>query len=45
MCPEPRRRQVMLTEEGPVLVHGPVEVVLADGRRVSPDRAVSALCT
>jgi CDGSH-type Zn-finger protein len=39
------RRQVMLTEEGPVLVHGPIEVVLPDGRIVSSDRAVSALCT
>jgi CDGSH-type Zn-finger protein len=28
-----------------VLVHGPIEVVLADGRTVSSDRAVTALCT
>jgi CDGSH-type Zn-finger protein len=35
----------MLTEEGPVLVHGPIEVVLTDGRRVISDRTVTALCT
>ena len=45
MCPEPLRRRVMLTEEGPVLVHGPIEIVLPDGRTVSSDRAVTALCT
>ncbi|HET9254735.1 MAG TPA: CDGSH iron-sulfur domain-containing protein [Pseudonocardiaceae bacterium] len=43
MCPEPWRRRVSLTEEGPGLVQGPSEVVLPDGR--SSDRAVSALCT
>jgi CDGSH-type Zn-finger protein len=42
---EPVRRQVTVTEEGPVLVHGPIEVTLDDGRRVISDRAVSALCT
>ncbi len=45
MPPEPVRRQVILTDEGPVLVPGPVEVVLADGRKVTSDRAVTALCT
>jgi release factor glutamine methyltransferase len=45
MCPEPLQRRVMVTKEGPVLVHGPIEVVLPDGRSVSSDRAVSALCT
>jgi hypothetical protein len=44
VCTEPLRRRVMLTEEGPVLVHGPIEVVLTDGRRMSSDRAVTALC-
>jgi CDGSH-type Zn-finger protein len=34
-----------MTDDGPVLVHGPVEVVLPDGRRVRSDRAVTALCT
>jgi CDGSH-type Zn-finger protein len=42
--PEPVRRRVTLTDEGPVLVHGPVEVILADGRKVTSDRAVTALC-
>ncbi|MGH3721289.1 MAG: CDGSH iron-sulfur domain-containing protein [Pseudonocardiaceae bacterium] len=44
MSHDPLRRQVTLTDDGPVLVHGPVEVVLADGRRVTSDRAVTALC-
>jgi CDGSH-type Zn-finger protein len=39
------RRHVTVTDEGPVLVHGPVEIVLTDGRRVISDRAVTALCT
>ncbi len=45
MPAEPVRRQVTVTEEGPVLVHGPIEVTLDDGRRVTSDRAVTALCT
>ncbi|MGB6163118.1 MAG: CDGSH iron-sulfur domain-containing protein [Pseudonocardiaceae bacterium] len=45
MTPEPVRRRVILTEEGPVLIHGPLEVILADGRKVTSDRAVTALCT
>ena len=44
MDAERNRRRVMVTEEGPVLVHGPIDVVLPDGRTVSCDRAVSALC-
>lgn len=40
-----RAREVVLTDEGPLLVSGPVEVVLPDGRRVRSDRPVSALCT
>lgn len=39
-----RPREVVLTDEGPLLVSGPVEVVLPDGRRVRSDRPVSALC-
>jgi CDGSH-type Zn-finger protein len=35
----------VLTEDGPVLVPGPVEVVLPDGRRVRSERPVTALCT
>jgi CDGSH-type Zn-finger protein len=37
--------QVLLTGEGPMLVSGPVEIVLPDGRRVRSDRPVTALCT
>jgi CDGSH-type Zn-finger protein len=37
--------EMVLTDEGPLLVSGPVEVVLPDGRRVRSDRPVSALCT
>lgn len=37
-------RQVIVTEDGPVLVSGPVEVVLPDGTRVRSDRPVTALC-
>jgi CDGSH-type Zn-finger protein len=35
----------VLTDEGPLLVSGPVDVVLPDGRRVRSERPVSALCT
>ncbi|MGC1731316.1 MAG: CDGSH iron-sulfur domain-containing protein [Pseudonocardiaceae bacterium] len=45
MPAEPVRRQVTLTDDGPVLVHGPIEVTLDDGQRVTSDRAVTALCT
>lgn len=38
-------REIVQTEEGPLLVSGPIEVVLPDGRRVRSDRPVSALCT
>lgn len=38
------RRRVVPTEDGPLLLCGPVEVVLPDGRRVSSDRPVTALC-
>lgn len=36
---------VLLTDDGPLLVAGPVEVVLPDGRRVRSERPVTALCT
>lgn len=45
MAAEQSRRRVIVTEEGPVLVHGSIEVVLPDGQTVRSDRAVSALCT
>ncbi len=37
-------RQVVVTGDGPVLLTGPVEIVLPDGRRVRSDRPVTALC-
>jgi CDGSH-type Zn-finger protein len=37
-------REVVVTADGPVLVTGPVEVVLPDGSRVRSDRPVTALC-
>jgi CDGSH-type Zn-finger protein len=37
--------EVVLTDEGPLLVPGPVDVVLPDGRRVRSERPVTALCT
>lgn len=37
-------RRVVLTDDGPVLVEGPVEVTLPDGRLVTSDRPVVALC-
>ena len=33
-----------MTEDGPVLVTGPVEVEMPDGSVVRSDRAVTALC-
>jgi CDGSH-type Zn-finger protein len=38
-------RRVLVTDEGPVLVSGPVEIELPDGSVVRSDRAVTALCT
>lgn len=42
---EATRRRVTLTGEGPVLLSGPVELVLPDGQRVISHRPVTALCT
>ncbi|MFF9036641.1 CDGSH iron-sulfur domain-containing protein [Streptomyces sp. NPDC014892] len=39
------RRRVALQRPGPLLVEGPVEVVLEDGTTVSSDRFCVALCT
>ncbi|MBA3524764.1 MAG: CDGSH iron-sulfur domain-containing protein [Geodermatophilaceae bacterium] len=36
--------RVTITGDGPILIRGPVEIELADGRRVSSRRAVTALC-
>ena len=35
---------MVVTADGPVLVSGPVEIVLPDGSRVRSDRPVTALC-
>jgi len=35
---------VRITDDGPVLLEGPVEVELPDGRRVVSSRPVTALC-
>lgn len=37
--------RVVVDPEGPILIEGPVEVVLDDGRTVVSDRFVVALCT
>ncbi len=37
-------RRVVLTREGPLLMEGPVEIVLDDGTIVCSDRPVVALC-
>lgn len=37
-------RRVIVDPEGPVLVEGPVEVVLEDGTTVRSDRVVVAVC-
>ncbi|UYQ60336.1 CDGSH iron-sulfur domain-containing protein [Streptomyces peucetius] len=42
-APAPCR--VTVTKEGPMLVEGPVEVVLDDGTTVRSDRFAVALCT
>ncbi|MDG9701260.1 CDGSH iron-sulfur domain-containing protein [Streptomyces sp. DH37] len=47
--PEPAEgrsaRRVVIDPEGPVLVEGPVEVDLPDGRTARSDRFTVALCT
>ncbi|MGI8627279.1 MAG: CDGSH iron-sulfur domain-containing protein, partial [Geodermatophilaceae bacterium] len=39
-----RAREIIVTDDGPLLVSGPVEIVLPDGSRVKSDRPVTALC-
>jgi CDGSH-type Zn-finger protein len=36
--------EVIVTDDGPVLITGPVEIVLPDGTRVRSERPVTALC-
>jgi CDGSH-type Zn-finger protein len=45
--PEPRsveRSRLELTDDGPLLVSGPVQLVLPDGTTVESDRPVTAVC-
>ncbi|MFF2127391.1 CDGSH iron-sulfur domain-containing protein [Streptomyces olivochromogenes] len=42
--PAEQPRRVALTSDGPILVEGPVEVVLDDGSTVRSDRFTVALC-
>ncbi|MBH0777889.1 CDGSH iron-sulfur domain-containing protein [Nocardia sp. NEAU-351] len=37
-------RRVTYTEDGPVLVEGPIEIHTADGRTIRCDRFAVALC-
>ncbi|MER7730056.1 MULTISPECIES: CDGSH iron-sulfur domain-containing protein [Streptomyces] len=43
--PAPRTRRVRMERGGPVVVEGPVEVVLEDGTVARSDRFAVALCT
>ena len=38
------RRRVVLVPAGPLLVEGPVEIVLADGSTIVSDRFMVAIC-
>jgi hypothetical protein len=38
------RRRVVMVPAGPVMVEGPVEIVLADGSTVVSDRFMVAIC-
>lgn len=40
--PDPTR--IVLTDDGPALVRGPVELDLPDGTLLRSDRAVTAVC-
>ncbi|GLY83178.1 CDGSH iron-sulfur domain-containing protein [Actinoallomurus iriomotensis] len=42
--PRGDRRRVIVVPAGPVLVEGPVEIVLADGTTVVSDRFMVAIC-
>ncbi|MEJ2866803.1 CDGSH iron-sulfur domain-containing protein [Actinomycetospora sp. OC33-EN08] len=43
--PQPSVPRVTLTDGGPMLVEGPVELELPDGERVRSERPVVAVCT
>ncbi|WP_432511669.1 CDGSH iron-sulfur domain-containing protein [Kineococcus sp. SYSU DK001] len=36
--------RVLVSDDGPVLLEGPVDIDLPDGRRVHSERPVTALC-
>lgn len=38
------RRRVVLVPAGPLLIEGPVEIVLADGSTIVSDRFMVAIC-
>jgi CDGSH-type Zn-finger protein len=42
---DPEHRRVVVEPGGPVLVDGPVDIVLPDGQTVCSDRFVVAICT
>jgi CDGSH-type Zn-finger protein len=42
--PDDPRRRLTPTANGPVLVEGPVEIMLPGGRTVISDRPITALC-
>ncbi|MFD6972445.1 CDGSH iron-sulfur domain-containing protein [Streptomyces sp. NPDC059979] len=44
-APAGRARRVAVDPQGPVLVEGPVEIVLEDGTVARSDRFMVALCT
>jgi CDGSH-type Zn-finger protein len=37
-------QRVVVTGDGPLLVEGPVDIDLPDGRRVRSERSVTAVC-
>ena len=44
MRPERAPGRVVITADGPILIHGPVDVVAPDGTVTRSDRPVTALC-
>ena len=44
MPPDGVPHRVVVTSDGPLLVDGPVEIELPDGRRVTSERPVTAVC-
>jgi CDGSH-type Zn-finger protein len=38
-------RRIVVDSEGPLLIEGPVEIVLPDGSRARSDRFMAAVCT